>query len=71
MCLGDNGIYAYYPILTFYNNLNKIGISYNLGQPNNTQVEMTEQGMIINEENLIKAIRDSFDYIKIFEDKEV
>jgi hypothetical protein len=32
---------------------------------------MTEQGMIINEENLLKAIRDSFNYIKIFEDKEV
>jgi hypothetical protein len=26
--------------------------------------------MIINEENLLKAIRDSFNYIKIFEDKE-
>ena len=67
---GDHGIYAYYPTLTFYNNLNKIGINYNVGQPNNTRVEMTEQGMIINEENLLKAIRDSFDYIKIFEDKE-
>lgn len=70
---GDHGIYAYYPTLTFYNNLNKVGINYNLGQPNNIQVEMKmgEQGMIINEENLLKAIRDSFDYIKIFEDKEV
>lgn len=67
---GDNGIYAYYPTLTFYNNLNKVGINYNVGQPNNTRVEMTKQGMIINEENLLKAIRDSFDYIKIFEDKE-
>ena len=67
---GDDGIYAYYPTLTFYNNLNKVGINYNVGQPNNTRVEMTEQGMIINEENLLKAIRDSFDYIKIFEDKE-
>lgn len=68
---GDHGIYAYYPTLTFYNNLNKVGINYNVGQPNNTRIEMTEQGMIINEENLLKAIRDSFDYIKIFEDKEV
>ena len=67
---GDHGIYAYYPTLTFYNNLNKVGINYNVGQPNNTRVEMTEQGMIINEENLLKAIRDSFNYIKIFEDKE-
>jgi len=67
---GDNGIYAYYPTLTFHNNLNKVGINYNVGQPNNTRVEMTKQGMIINEENLLKAIRDSFDYIKIFEDKE-
>jgi len=66
---GDHGIYAYYPTLKFYNNLNKVGINYNEGQPNNTRVEMTEQGMIINEENLLKAIRDSFDYIKIFEDK--
>lgn len=68
---GDNGIYAYYPTLIFYNNLNKVGINYNVGQPNNTRVEMTKQGMIINEENLLKAIRDSFDYIKIFEDREV
>ena len=68
---GDNGIYAYYPTLTFYNNLNKVGINYNVGEPNNTRIEMTEQGMIINEENLLKAIRDSFDYIKIFEDREV
>ena len=67
---GDNGIYAYYPTLTFYNNLNKVGINYNVGEPNNTRIEMTEQGMIINEENLLKAIRDSFDYIKIFEDKD-
>lgn len=67
---GDHGIYAYYPTLTFYNNLNKVGINYNVGEPNNTRVEMTEQGMIINEENLLKAIRDSFNYIKIFEDKE-
>lgn len=66
---GDHGIYAYYPTLTFYNNLNKVGINYNVGQPNNTRVEMTEQGMIINEENLLKTIRDSFSYIKIFEDK--
>ena len=66
---GEQGIYSYYPTLTFYNNLNKVGINYNLGQPNNTRVEMTEQGMIINEENLLKAIRDSFSYIKIFEDK--
>ena len=66
---GDHGIYAYYPTLTFYNNLNKVGCNYNVGQPNNTRVEMTEQGMIINEENLLKAIRDSFDYIKIFEYK--
>lgn len=67
---GDHGIYAYYPTLTFYNNLNKVGCNYDVGQPNNTRIEMTEQGMIINEENLLKAIRDSFDYIKIFEDKE-
>ena len=67
---GDHGIYAYYPTLTFYNNLNKVGINYNVGQPNNTRVEMTKQGMIINDENLLKALRDSFDYIKIFEDKE-
>ena len=67
---GDHGIYAYYPTLTFNNNLNKVGINYNVGQPNNTRIEMTEQGMIINEDNLLKAIRDSFDYIKIFEDKE-
>ena len=66
---GDHGIYAYYPTLTFYNNLNSVGCSYDVGKPNNTRVEMTEQGMIINEENLLKAIRDSFDYIKIFEDK--
>jgi len=66
---GDHGIYAYYPTLTFYNNLNRIGCNYNVGQPNNTRVEMTEQGMIINEENLLKAIRDSFSYIKIFENK--
>ena len=66
---GEHGIYAYYPTLTFYNNLNKVGINYNVGQPNNTRVEMTMQGMIINEENLLKAIRDSFSYIKIFEDK--
>jgi hypothetical protein len=66
---GDHGIYAYYPTLTFYNNLNRVGCNYNVGQPNNTRVKMTEQGMIINEENLLKAIRDSFDYIKIFEDK--
>lgn len=68
---GENGIYAYYPTLTFYNNLNKVGINYNIGQPNNTRVEMTTQGMIINEENLLKAIRDSFDYIKIFKDRNV
>jgi len=67
---GDDGIYAYYPTLTFYNNLNKVGINYNVGEPNNTRIEMTQQGMIINEENLLKAIRDSFSYIKIFEDKE-
>jgi hypothetical protein len=67
---GEQGIYAYYPTLTFYNNLNKVGINYNVGEPNNTRVEMTTQGMIINEENLLKAIRDSFSYIKIFEDKD-
>jgi hypothetical protein len=49
--------------------LNRVGCNYNVGQPNNTRVEMTEQGMIINEENLLKAIRDSFSYIKIFENK--
>ena len=66
---GDHGIYAYYPTLTFYNNLNRVGCNYDVGKTNKTRVEMTEQGMIINEENLLKAIRDSFDYIKIFEDK--
>lgn len=68
---GDNGIYAYYPTLTFYNNLNIVGCNYDVGQPNNTRVEMTEQGMIINEENMLKCIRDSFEYIKIFKDKEI
>lgn len=69
-CVWDeHGICGYYPTLTFYNNLNKVGINYDLGKANNTRVEMTEQGMIINEENLLKAIRDSFSYIKIFEDK--
>lgn len=67
---GENGIYAYYPTLTFYNKLNKDCINYNIGRPNNTRIEMTQQGMIINEENLLKAIRDSFACIKIFEDKE-
>ena len=68
---GDNGIYAYYPILTFYNDLNKVGINYNCGQPNNLRIEPTQQGLIINEENMLKCIRDSFEYIKIFKDKEV
>lgn len=68
---GDNGIYAYYPILVFYNNLNKFGIHYNEGQPNNLRIEPTEQGLIIDEEKMLKCIRDSFAYIKIFEDKEV
>ena len=68
---GENGIRSYYPTLTFYNNLNKVGINYEIGKPNNTRIERTTQGMIINEANMLKAIRDSFSYIKIFDDKEV
>ena len=44
--------------------LNKIGINYNCGQPNNLRIEPTQQGLIINEENMLKCIRDSFEYIK-------
>ena len=56
----------YYPILTFYNRLNQFGACYNCNTCN-TKIERTSKGMIINEMNMLKAIQDSFNNLKIFE----
>ena len=63
----------YYPIIVFYNQLNyspRYG-SFNVGVPNNTRIELKpgDEELVINEENLLKCVRDSWEYLKIFEDK--
>lgn len=75
---GDKGIYAYYPIIVFYNRLNHVSFpgGYNVGVPNNTRIECNksvdpeEDVIVINEETLLKCVRDSYEYLKLFEDKE-
>jgi len=63
----------YYPIIVFYNKLNYLpGYNgFNVGVPNNTRIELKpgDEELIINEENLLKCVRDSWEYVKIFEDK--
>lgn len=63
----------YYPIIVFYNQLNysQAYASFNVGVPNNTRIELKpgDEELVINEENLLKCVRDSWEYVKIFEDK--
>ena len=63
----------YYPIIVFYNKLNYLpGYNgFNIGVPNNTRIELKpgDEELVINEENLLKCVRDSWEYVKIFEDK--
>ena len=63
----------YYPIIVFYNRLNYLpGYNgFNIGVPNNTRIELNpgDEELVINEESLLKCVRDSWEYVKIFEDK--
>lgn len=63
----------YYPIIVFYNQLNYLPghNGFNVGVPNNTRIELKpgDEELVINEENLLKCVRDSWEYVKIFEDK--
>lgn len=65
---------VYYPIITFYNQLNYLPGhgSFNVGVPNNTRIELQpgQEELVINEETLLKCVRDSWAYLKIFDDKE-
>lgn len=75
---GDHGVKGYYPIIQFYNQLNYVSghCAYNIGVPNNTRIECNrstdpeEDVIIINEESLLKCVRDSYDYLKLFDTKE-
>ena len=65
---------VYYPIITFYNQLNYLPGhgGFNVGVPNNTRIELQpgQEELVINEETLLKCVRDSWAYLKIFDDKE-
>ena len=68
---GNNGegIYAYCPIIVFYNQLNYLPAygAFNVGVPNNTCIECTKEGITINELNLLETVRDSWNYLRIFD----
>lgn len=68
----DNGVCGngfYYPILVFYNQLNFLSsfCAYNEGSPNNIRIYPVGEELVINDSIILKAIRESFEYIKIFD----
>lgn len=65
------GTDLYYPIIVFYNQLNYTligGGGYNDAQPNNTRFHSYDDEFVISTEKLLDGIRESFVYVKIFED---
>lgn len=63
---GDKGIYAYYPIIKFNNQLNNRGREV-ISNSANTTIEVDKQvGLVVNEEKLLKCVRNSYSYFEIF-----
>lgn len=70
----DNGFRRkddYYPVIIFYNQLNysQTFLAYNEAVGNNIRMYgNNEEGLIITKEKLLNTIRESYQYLKIFED---
>jgi len=74
ICRNIEGDNCYYPIITFYNQLNKFGTNYDTGQPNNYSIrpredrDWTNGYITVTGDALLGIVRKSFEYVKIFDE---